>query len=251
MPAPEPPPLNDLEHLLVASASTPHDHALGQRFAQAVLRTSMGVAGTLHPGHEFTPFLVGTTARHHVVAFTHPVRFQRFAEAVRLDPQIQTQPLTGHDAFERLVPSGIPLLINPQSSTGRELSVPQMVDLLRGGIGAPVAQTNPTAVAETAPVATSRWVGPPAYVVPGLYERLAHYFDWLGQVDEAVLLWSREADGREGYLLRVRTQLPPPRVLNDLGRALGNLQGRRLDARVYGWAEPPWTDGVAPFYRRR
>ena len=81
-------------------------------------------------------------------------------------------------------------------------------------------------------MATSRWVGPPAYVVPGLYERLAHYFDWLGQVDEAVLLWSREADGREGYLLRVRTQLPPPRVLNDLGRASSVNEAAEVTARA-------------------
>lgn len=252
------------------------------RFHRMLLDQQIGVAGQLHAGSEFTPLLVGSTERHHVVAFTHPARFDRFRQAVQVDPGVQTQPLSGRDTFQRLVSSTIPLLINPQCRYSTEVNVAQMSSLLRGGeadYAAPTGAqeiTAPTHGPLTAPQATAPPqgtppggsfapppqqpppppsgplpLGPPQYVVPGLYERLAHYFDWLGAVDEAALIWCRWPNGGEGYLLTIRTQLPPPRVLAHINQPIGDLQGQYLDIRVDGWQAPPWTEGVRPFYARR
>ncbi|WP_018155605.1 hypothetical protein [Demetria terragena] len=288
MPAPEPPPLNDLEHLLAGALTTPHDPALMHRFNRLLLDAQVGVAGRLHETHEFTPLLVGSTEQHHVVAFTHPARFDRFRSAVQVDSTVQTQPLTGRDTFERLVASAIPLLINPQCHHSVEIKVGQMSALLHGmGPGdasAPTAAqqiTEPTNFAPPTPLSTPAAaamnpqqssfapppqapahvptqapagpfvLGPPQYVPVGLYERLTHYFNWLGAIDEAALLWCRWPNGGEGFVLKIRTQMAPPQVLANINQPIGDLQGQYLDIQVDGWHVPPWQDGVAPFYARR
>lgn len=279
--------MNELENLLAVAVTTPQDPSLMHRFHHVLLDRQVGVAGRVHEGNEFTPLLVGSTERHHVVAFTHPARFDRFRQAVQVDAGVQTQPLTGRDAFERMVASTIPLLVNPQCRHSTEINVAQMSALLRGmGPGdtsSPTAAqqiTAPTSAPPPAPMGTpvpTRGappqagglvpppgaamapqpgpgpivLGPPRYVVPGLLERLAHYFDWLGAIDEAVLLWCRWPNGGEGYLLKIRTQLPPPQVLAQINQPIGDLQGHYLDVQVDGWHLPPWQDGVPPFYVRR
>lgn len=282
--------MNDLEHLLAMAATTPQDPSLMHRFHHQLLDRQVGVAGRLHEGHEFTPLLVGSTERHHVVAFTHPARFERFRQAIQVDSSVQTQPLSGRDAFERMVASTIPLLINPQCEHTTEISVAQMSALLKGmgpgdasaptaaqqitapsGTPAPTPMGNPMTppgappqgggfvpppqqqAPPTPPQAPPGPIvlGPPMYVVPGLYERLAHYFDWLAAIDEAALLWCRWPNGGEGYLLKIRTQMPPQQVLAQINQPIGDLQGQYLDVQVDGWQVPPWQDGVQPFYARR
>ncbi|YAL82269.1 hypothetical protein ACMYYO_10035 [Dermacoccaceae bacterium W4C1] len=291
-----PAPLNAVEHQLATVAQRPGDRDAVLRLFDMVANGTLGVAGRSYANFEFTPYLVGSRDRYHVVAFTHPARFEQFRAVVRPDADVSTQPLTGIQTFERCVPSQIPLLLNPQAPWTYEFSVAAMSGLLRGpgaGLDAEPTQSGqvvagpdsggtgpirppatpvqgtptfhgPSSAATAAPVPPGPGPGgmhPPAgppmpatvappFVVPGLYERLAHYFDWLAGIDEAMLGWQQRPDGPT-YLLRIRTRMPAAAVHAHLGRALGDLQGHRMDVVVDDWSRPPWTDPVAPFYRAR
>lgn len=284
MSPPQPPPLNDLEHLLAAASGLPGGAHNDPRFTAALLTQLIGVAGQLHGDRELTPYLMGGSGDHRVVAFTHPARFEHFLRS-RGPSGISTQPLTGRDTFDRCVPSRIALVLNPDSSLTTEFSVARMAELLHGmapghaeqatvatpvvrddgpaprsgasPVGAPTGPQLPyrtpvhgVAPQPAPPAAARPMLMPPAYVVPGLYDRLVHYFDWLRGIDEAALVWLRHPDGREGYELLVRTRRAPADVHAHLGQALGDLQGRTLQVRIDDWQQPPWSLPVPSFYRR-
>lgn len=290
-------PLNAVEHQLATVANHPQDRAAVLRLLDLVSRQTLGVAGRSYGNHEFTPYVVGSRDNCHAVAFTHPMRFDQFRAAVRPDADVATQPLTGRQTFERCVPSGIPLLLNPNAPWTYEFSLPVMTEVLRGSEGGVNAQptqaspllaspggpgTGPIRPMDTPVQGTPRPAGPgavvppgppaggmpspvgmppsggpaqpattaPPFVVPGLYERLAHYFDWLAGIDEAMLGWQHRPDGPT-YLLRIRTRMPAGAVHAHLGQAIGDLQGQRMDVVVDDWNRPAWTDPVPSFYRAR
>jgi hypothetical protein len=129
--APELPPQHELEELLERTAAEPDDAQIETAFVKALLEAHLGL-----PGHEdeegrFAPEVRAFGEQEFAIAFTHPVRIERFLEvAERLPGKLVVHAAPGRALFGELVRNNTPLMLNPANGYAREFTVQEMSDLL-------------------------------------------------------------------------------------------------------------------------
>lgn len=242
--APEEGPQTSLEQVLATAADNPGDSEAADRFVAEFLDATLGVPGTAD-GDNFRPLVRRYEQGPFAVAFTHPVRWERFAAlADDLDAAtITTQTIVGRDLMAQLLQANLPLLLNPGNGYGKEFTVPEMSDLLAG---VPVGARE-----RTVQQAQQLMVGAPAHVPDGLVERLRAHLERIDGVNDARLAWVRYEDGLQGYLLGVRGTAGREQILTpDFDSVVGDLEGRTMDVMLGGPSDAMPVDSVEPFYER-
>lgn len=125
--APELPPQHELEQLLHRTADYPDDLEAEAAFVKALLEAHLGL-----PGHEdaegrFAPEIRVFGEQAFAIAFTHPVRIERFLEVAERSPgKLVVHAAPGRALFAELVRGNTPLMLNPANGYGREFTVVQM-----------------------------------------------------------------------------------------------------------------------------
>lgn len=234
-------PATPVEQALARAADAPDDVAASDEFLAQFLESTVGVPGVADT-EGFTPLIRRYLDRSHAVAFTHRVRWERFAAtADDLDVSTtQARPTTARELLSQLVQANIPLLLNPANGYGKEFTVPEMSDLLAG--------IRPGSQERLVQQEQQIAVGVPAHVPEGLIERLTDHLRRLGGVSSATLAWVRYADGLQGYLLGIRGTVAREEVLGaDFTQVVGDLDGRTLDVMFGGPDTALPTDSVPPF----
>jgi hypothetical protein len=129
--APEHPPQHELEQLLVRTSDQSDDATAEAAFVRALFEAHLGL-----PGHEdtegrFAPEVRRFGEQAFAIAFTHPVRIERFLEVAERAPgKLVVHAAPGRALFAELVRNNTPLMLNPANGYGREFTVQEMSDLL-------------------------------------------------------------------------------------------------------------------------
>ncbi|RJS47127.1 hypothetical protein [Nocardioides cavernaquae] len=129
--APELPPQHELEELLERASAQPDDEVVAAAFAAALLDAHLGL-----PGHEdeegrFAPEIRTFGEQAFAIAFTHPVRVERFLEVAERSPgKLVVHAAPGRALLGELVRNNTPLMLNPANGYVREFTVQQMSTFL-------------------------------------------------------------------------------------------------------------------------
>lgn len=128
--APELPPQNEIEQLLGIAADRPEDATAARALVSKLLEVHLALPG--REGEEgFAPELRDFGGSTFAVAFTHPVRVERFLQvAGPVEGKLVLHGIPGRELFRLLVANDLPLLLNPANGAHREFPVAELAAAL-------------------------------------------------------------------------------------------------------------------------
>lgn len=101
-------------------------------FVSELVRITLGVLGRLEQ-HGFQPLVLSPQGMAGVCVFSHPARFDTFANDVMLPgPGWHVRPEPARQVFSWAVDNELMVLLNPGSSYGKEFPSFELQRLLRG-----------------------------------------------------------------------------------------------------------------------